>query len=126
MIIYAEYEYYTESFRGSLIPDVGSFIYCARTASQYINTVTFNRIVTENDITEAVRNACCAAAEVCYTSSVSPKVASGITTEKIGDYSVTYGTSESSSMRQKRLFAAVKLWLGNTGLMYRGNDNNAY
>lgn len=114
---YADYSYYKEKFHGSLIPE-DSFERNALQATQYINNVTFGRI--GSNVTEAVKNACCAAAEVYYSGSVSPRAASGVTSEKVGNYSVSYAAAENSGTQQKRLKSAVKLWLGSTGLLYRG------
>lgn len=116
---YADYRYYKDEFRGSLIPDE-SFERNALQASQYIDNVTFGRI--GSDVTSAVKNACCALAEVYYSGSVSPRAASGVTSEKVGNYSVSYAAAENSGTQQKRLKSAVKLWLGGTGLLYRGLD----
>lgn len=116
-MIYADYNYYKNDFHGSLVPEE-CFERNALQATQYIDNVTFGRV--GSDVTNAVRNACCALAEVYYSGSVSPRAASGVTSEKVGDYSVSYSAAENVSTQQKRLKSAVKLWLGSTGLLYRG------
>lgn len=116
-MMYADYVYYTEKFHGSLVPEK-SFERNALQASQYIDNVTFGRI--GSDVTDAVKNACCALAEIYYSGTVSPRAASGVTSEKVGNYSVSYAAAENVSTQQKRLRSAVKLWLGSTGLLYRG------
>lgn len=118
-MIYADYRFYKDEFHGKLIP-AEDFDRAAISATQYINNVTFGRI--GSNVTEAVKNACCAAAEVYYSGSVSPRAASGVTSEKVGNYSVSYAAAENSGTQQKRLKSAVKLWLGSTGLLYRGVD----
>jgi len=121
-VIYADYRYYRDEFRGKLIPET-DFDRAAMSATQYINNVTFGRI--GSNVTEAVKNACCAVAEVYYSGSVSPRAASGITSEKVGNHSVSYSAAENISTQAKRLRSAVKLWLGSTGLLYRGlKDDN--
>lgn len=116
-MMYADYVYYTEKFHGSLVPEK-SFERNALQASRYIDNVTFGRI--GSDVTDAVKNACCALAEIYYSGTLSPRAASGVTSEKVGNYSVTYAAAENVSTQQKRLRFAVKLWLGSTGLLYRG------
>ena len=116
-MIYADYSYYKDKFHGKLVPEE-SFERNALQASQYIDNVTFGRI--GSDVTDAVKNACCALAEIYYSGTVSPRAASGVTSEKVGDHSVSYAAAENASTQQKRLRSAVKLWLGATGLLYRG------
>lgn len=116
-MIYADYQYYKDGFHGSLIPEK-SFERNALQASQYIDNVTFGRI--GSNVTEAVKNACCAVAEVYYSGDISQRAASGITSEKVDDYSVSYSAAENSDAQAERLRSAAGLWLGSTGLLYRG------
>lgn len=119
-MIYADYQYYTDLFKGKLIP-ANDFDHAAILATQYINNVTFGRI--GSNVTDTVKNACCAAAEVYYQCDMSEAAleAAGKSAEKTGDYSVTYAKSDFSyNSRDKQLSRTVKLWLGSTGLMYRG------
>lgn len=118
MKTYADFDFYINNYHGSLIKDEDTFIYNAIQATRYIDSVTFNRI--GDNITDDVRCACCAACEVYFAASVSPKVASGVTSEKVGDYSVSYGAAESINSRTKKLRNTVKMWLADTGLMFRG------
>lgn len=119
-MIYADYRYYRDEFHGKLIPEA-DFDRAAMSAAQYIDNVTFGRI--GSDVTDAVKNACCAAAEIYYKCDMSEAAleAAGKSAEKTGDYSVTYAKSDFSySSRDKQLSSAVRLWLGSTGLMFRG------
>lgn len=117
---YADYSYYKDEFHGNIVPEK-SFERNALQASQYIDNVTFGRASTASEGTlTAVKNACCALAEIYYSGTVSPRAASGVTSEKVGDHSVSYAAAENVSTQQKRLRSAVKLWLGATGLLYRG------
>lgn len=119
-MIYADYQYYKDFFKGKLIP-AEDFDHAAILATQYINNVTFGRI--GSNVTDTVKNACCAAAEIYYQCDMSEAAleAAGKSAEKTGDYSVTYAKSDFSyNSRDKQLSKAVKLWLGSTGLMYRG------
>lgn len=118
-MMYADYDYYKEFFFGTLIPDEYIFNYNALQATRYIDAVTFGRI-TDDNISDLVKNACCAASEVYYSSSASPQVVSGITSEKVDGYSVSYGAISSATTTKRRLNTAVKQWLGDSGLMFRG------
>lgn len=120
MTPYADYAFYTESFLGKSIP-AEEFGHYALLATQYINSVTFDRIVGEP--IEEVKMVCCAVAEDYFSAGQSSaKSASGIASEKVGSYSVSYATptKETAQVAEKQLYNAAKLWLGNTGLMYRG------
>lgn len=120
MTPYADYAFYTESFLGKSIP-AEEFGHYALLATQYINSITFDRIVGEP--IEAVKMACCAVAENYFSAAQgSVKAASGIASEKVGSYSVSYATpsKETAQVAENQLYNAAKLWLGNTGLMYRG------
>lgn len=121
MTPYADYTFYTESFLGKSIP-AEEFGHYALLATQYINSVTFDRIVGEP--IEAVKMACCAVAEA-YRSAYGAsyyKALSGIASESVGSHSVSYATPNSATAKipEEKLYSATKLWLGNTGLMYRG------
>ncbi|MCM1024416.1 MAG: hypothetical protein NC395_10215 [Prevotella sp.] len=119
-MIYADFQYYKDFFKGKLIP-AEDFDHAAIPATQYINNVTFGRI--GSNVTDAVKNACCAAAEIYYRCDMSEAAleAAGKSSEKTGDHSVTYAKSDFSySSKDKQLSKAVRLWLGSTGLLYRG------
>ena len=120
MTSYADYAFYTDKFLGKKIP-AEEFGYYALLATQYINSVTFDRIVGEP--IEAVKMACCAVAENYFSAGQSSaKAASGIASEKVGSYSVSYATAskETANVASNQLYNSAKLWLGNTGLMYKG------
>lgn len=118
---YANFEYYKNSFKGSIITDSTTFNSMSEKATDYINSVTFDRITEVND---KIKRCCCALAEtILYKSDLdSGKV---IESEKNGSYSVTYAkntntNASTDSAYQKRLKSICLKYLGNTGLMYRG------
>lgn len=115
-MIYANYDYYKEKFCGTLIPQ-DNFPYFAARASEYIDWQTFGRLekVIPGEYDAKVRNCCCALAETEY--SFSQK--SDISSEKNGSYSVTYSTKSSADHNAEKS-RIVALYLGNTGLLYRG------
>ena len=121
MTAYADYKFYTDVFFGKAIP-AEEFARYALLATQYVNSVTFGRINADSPIDEA-KMACCAVAEIYYTvKDATSKAISGIASEKVGDYSVSYSSASKEteiSVEAKR-YSTAKLWLGNTGLMFRG------
>lgn len=84
--------------------------------SVYIRTVTIME-----DVPEEAKLCCCELAEVIYRQEKTEKNASGKTSEKIGTYSASYGSSqeltEAAIRKQNQI---VKKWLENTGLCYQG------
>ena len=124
MTIYADYSYYQSAFGGNIIPEA-DFSRCALLATVYINRVTFGRIDADN-VDEKIKMACCSAAEVYFSSGQTTiKAMSGISSETVGSYSVSYSTNSAEVRKssEQAVYNAVKDWLGDTGLMYRGVDN---
>lgn len=118
MTAYADFEFYRDTFLGEKIPEE-RFPQFARDASVQIDRVTFNRLKNAADIPEEVKNACCAAAEVLYlTEDASVKAAGGISSETVGEHSITYSASVgTSSSANGSVRSAIKDHLANTGLM---------
>ena len=120
MTAYADYDFYTDKYLGRIIPNENDFAYYALRASEIIDNKTFGRI---NEITPAVKMACCAAADELYSdASARAKAAGGISSESVDGYSVSYRAydAKSGAESKKRVYDAVKRYLANTGLMFRG------
>ena len=120
MTAYADYDFYTDKYLGRIIPNENDFAYYALRASEIIDNKTFGRI---NEITPAVQLACCAAADELYSdASTRAKAASGVSSESVDGYSVSYRAynTEAEKAAEKRVNAAIKRYLGSTGLMFRG------
>lgn len=121
MTAYADYKFYTDVFFGKAIP-AEEFARYALLATQYVNSVTFGRINADFPIDEA-KMACCAVAEIYYMArDADSRTISGIASEKVGDYSVSYSSAskETEKSVETKLYSTAKLWLSNTGLMFRG------
>lgn len=119
-MIYADYEYYSQEFHGNKIPEE-KFPAAARDASRQIDYVTFGRLKAADDVPDKVKEACCAAAEALYlTEDAVLKAAGGISSEKIGDLSVTYSAGSASGAVSGAVRDVIREYLANTGLMYRG------
>lgn len=120
MTAYADYAFYTDKYLGRIIPNENDFAYYALRASEIIDNKTFGRI---NEITPAVQLACCAAADELYSdASAKAKAASGVSSESVDGYSVSYRAynTEAEKVAEKKVNAAIKRYLGSTGLMFRG------
>ena len=120
MTAYADYAFYTDKYLGRIIPNENDFAYYALRASEIIDNKTFGRI---NEITPAVQLACCAAADELYNdASAKAKAASGVSSESVDGYSVSYRAynTEAEKVAEKKVNAAIKRYLGSTGLMFRG------
>jgi len=113
---YAEYAYYRDVCGGTMPEE--DFLRLSRQASAYLDLVCFDRIraVTEEDVMEKVRAACCAVADVYLRN----ENGGGIAAETSDGISVTYVNGAGSSTDESRLYDAALLHLGHTGLMFRG------
>lgn len=113
-MIYADFSYYKDTYCGEMAE--GDFKRLSRQASAYLDSVTFDRIpsVTDERIMEKVREACCAVADAI----LQKEQRDGIASETNDGISVTYTTEGKTD--EERLYQAAVLYLGNTGLLYRG------
>lgn len=112
------YKYYTEKYlsgRESVLPE-SSFAFWERKASQLIRKQTFGNIDESTEIPEKVQLCVCEVAERLYQQEQEDTV---ISSEKVGDYSVTY-RNQSREEKQKVISGIVREWLLDTGLMYCG------
>jgi len=102
------YDFYTETFCGSKIPqDV--FDYAAARAEDFLTANFDTSSVDEITLNKAV----CACAEVYYYSTTNTE---NISSEKVGDYSVTYGSKASQSMSlTDQLLEAASIYFPTAG-----------
>lgn len=138
---YTDFPYYQESFLGNLIRDPTEFSRAAARASEYMDMVTFGRLLEgiSEAYTDRTQSCCCALAEAIYTyqaygtgktnpdgTSTGAKVS-----ESISKYSVSYASPTESisalldggtSGLQNYLKSICMRYLGATGLLYRGCD----
>jgi hypothetical protein len=118
MTNYANYAYYTDTYKGAVI-DTVSFDLYARKATQEIKKYTFNRVQDDN-IPDEVRMCCCELAELIFKHDKGSDK-ENIASEKVGGYSVTY--ADKNALEQKfirRTNTIIEDWLWDTGLLYRG------
>ena len=110
---YADFQYYKDTFLGNVIEEI-EFPRLSLRASEYIDAHTGGVIPRLSAIPEEVQKATCAVAEKIQTYESEAEVAS----ESVGSYSVTYKTSNATY--EQELGKVLRLYLGNTGLLYRG------
>lgn len=115
-MIYADFSYYRDIYCGEMAE--GDFKRLSRSASAYLDSVTFDRIpsVTDERIMEKVREACCAVADAILLNE------NGVVSQESNDgVSVIYTRGASNTLTdEERLYQAAVLYLGSTGLLYRG------
>lgn len=113
---YADFSYYHDTFCGEMAEE--DFKRLSRQASAYLDSISFDRIqaVTDEVIMAKVKDACCAVADAYLLNE------NGIVSQETNDgISVTYTRGASNTLTdEQRLYQAALLYLGSTGLMYRG------
>lgn len=96
---YADYNFYKNTFFGSKISE-DDFLYYAARATEYIDS-RFGEEAADQDV---LARACCALAEVLFGCEPGKVVSS----EKVGDYSVTYAADQSVSLESRLAKTAAR------------------
>ncbi len=136
-LAYADFPYYQDFFKGTLISDEAMFRTFAERASEFIDTATFDRLADEELLNRhkiKIQKCVCALAELFFRRNFA--FSNGIpsaedmpkTSEKIGEYSVSmanpYDYIQEMSVTdedfRKSLKNTILRYLGNTGLIFRG------
>lgn len=121
---YADESFYHGSYLLGRKPAISAgFPFYAMQASQVIDQYTFGRLLEMEDdsVPEAVRMCCCELAEAGFQQEKIQNESGGKTSEKIGTYSVSYGTvQESAGVAANVQRRIVMKWLADTGLCYQG------
>lgn len=121
-MIYADESFYKEKYLLGRKPVISvGFPFYARQASQVIDQYTFGRLTEPVEVPEAVRMCCCELAEAEYNREKQKKESGGKTSERIGTYSVSFGTAqESAQAASTEQHSIIMKWLADTGLCYQG------
>lgn len=137
-LTYVDFSFYLDFFKGLLITDEVTFRTFSERASEFIDTVTFDRLHDNKKILDTcllkVQKCVCALTEqffrrnMAFSGGVPDSENMPKTSESIGAYSVSmanpYDYVQEISMTdadfQKSLKSTVLRYLGNTGLLYRG------
>ena len=109
---YADYSFYQN--RGGQM-SASDFLIYSEKASDYIDYITFDRAKTYKDTENRLKKCCCALADEMKKSDN----ISGKSSESIGSYSVSFSDTSDEALR-KRLAKICAIYIGSTGLMYRG------
>ena len=118
MTNYANYAYYTDTYKGAVI-DTASFDLYSMKATQQIKLYTFNR-VTDESIPDEVKMCCCELAEYFYNQD-NKGHDDDVQSEKKGEWSVTYVSGQTAEdIKQSTIKGIIYNWLAMTGLLYRG------
>jgi hypothetical protein len=130
MAVYVDYSYYTTVYLGTAI-SATDFPRLAMRASTVIDQLTFNRVAavvtaaTDTALIDKLKMATCAVAEIQQDRDES-NGADGLTSERLGNYSVTYGANSAAAKSHLQKCAeAARLCLAQTGLMYPGLTDDA-
>lgn len=117
-MLYADFDYYKKEYGGVMAEE--DYNRLSRQASAYLDFITFGRIamVAGELVMEKVKMACCAIADVFLLN----EQGGGIASETNDGVSVTYVNGTGSKTDEQRLRQTALIYLGNTGLMYRGVD----
>lgn len=118
---YADYAFYRDTYSGDLIKDEMVFVRLALRASERLDHYTMRRI-DQSDISNDVRLAVCAMAEVLFWQEKRKNKYDGreIASESNDGYSVSFAgatDSERASLTEKELYLAAYKYLSQTGLM---------
>ena len=120
--MYADYNFYLNDYKGSVIPDASAYERVAIDAGAYLSYITRGRIDTEV-LTEAIKGkvklAQCAIADVCYKQA-QDDVANVVSSETVGNHSVSYAAKASYQQRELEKYSKAKIYLRGTGLLYGG------
>ena len=125
MTVYIDYTFYTTTYGGTVIT-AAEFPSLAAKASAFIDFITMDRVAPyfeivgpsdeEEAIIERIKLATCA---VMDTQKALDSAGGLVASESVGSHSVSYVTEKSQSPLTKKSDAA-KMYLAQTGLMYRG------
>ena len=110
--MYSDYVFYVDAYGGEGIPPL-DWPRISRHADAYLDRLTYNRLRNGAVVTDTVRMAACAVAEVMHrheeTQTANPV---GIKAESVGGQSVTYEDAAASSERyEAELLEAADLWI---------------
>lgn len=126
MILYADYEYYTTTYKGSLSKE--EFEKSIMKSSAYVRRITFGR-ADENKELDDVKLAACAVCDLIANDEKVRSKHSGrvVTSENTDGYSVSYesgGNGETADdLLGRKIFDTLELYLMPTGLLYMGVES---
>ena len=115
--MYADFDFYKDVFMGNTITQESEFKRLERKAAAFVDEMTLKRIKEPND---SIKMAVCEVAEI-EQREQKENNEDQIVSETVGPHSVSYAKKNKSvADYRKEKAAAVRLYLANTGLLYRG------
>lgn len=118
-MIYVDHNFYIGEYRGTIVAEQFTFERLALRASEKLDHFTMGRI-NPSDITDDVRRAVCAMADILYLAEKRTSGGQNIASESNDGYSVTYVTTGEREMiqaQEEKLYKAAYAYLSRTGLM---------
>ena len=125
---YVDNSYYENNYlqgREAVIPSTSFNFYGLKATNEIRSRIHDGIIIIDEDI----KNCACELAEFFYREDMEQKgiaeaSAKGVSSERVGEYSVSYSTSNSSEQwlqnREVKITTIMRNWLGHKGLMNRG------
>lgn len=118
---YVGYQYYASEYGGTIVPEA-AFSAVALKASAFLDRITFGRIT--EPYPDEVRMAACQLVEMQYQFDKRAGEKE-IKSDSNDGYSVSYVTEGQDGepaevTLQRKMYAAARVWLGNTELLYLG------
>ena len=126
MNLYADYEYYASTYKGSLVKE--EFEKSIMKASAYVRRVTFGR-ADDNMEMEEVKLATCSVCDLIANDEKVRSKHSGrvVTSENTDGYSVSYESGgngkTADELLGRKIFDTLELYLMPTGLLYMGVES---
>lgn len=126
MNLYADYEYYTSTYKGNLPKE--ELEKSIMKASAYVRRITFGR-ADDNTEMDEVKIATCAVCELLANDEKarSKHLGRAVTSENTDGYSVSYesgGNGETADdLLARKIFDTLELYLMPTGLLYMGVES---
>lgn len=130
---YVDYTYYTGTFLGTKITSAAVFTSFERKAELYLHKETFGNIISTTVISDAIKLCLCELTEMIQSADTEINnigTSANISSESVGDYSISYATNlgsvtkESIELRRnKNITNLIRLYLNNPTdliLLYSG------
>ncbi len=113
-----DYNFYLNKYKGNLSEE--AFEIAEPRAEDLLQALTFGRATLNSEFLLQIQFAVCALADAYYKNEIARDA--DLESETVGNYHVTYSNNgvDAQSRLQKKYKRAAALYLGSTGLLYRG------
>nr|UWG30683.1 MAG: Protein of unknown function (DUF3199) [Bacteriophage sp.] len=115
---YADFMYYRNDYGGVQIKNERDFKRMEKISEAFVEQVTFGRIATLVSITDSIRDAICCVADMVAVQN--EKREAVVKSESNDGYSISYADAVNDTVLRNEMYRAVRSYLANTGLLYRG------